>query len=416
MIKDKVVYTCPTIRRRTREEAYLKETLDNMLADHQEFIFKGATTHRQHTYSGGKELTLPRPTPTAREYVPRGVSLTENDYLEFEFTRGCPGCAWYRDRIGEKRPHTECRSRMVKMLETEEGRQRLSRARDRVDWYLQDHGPKDAEEAVEPTEKEEIKVEGGEIGHDAGKVQAEHEEFDMAIGSPTKLTQDVEMSENLEEGPTIVSESRHGSPTRGGDMEDSIGVEEAMVQNSEKSIGTPERAPATTRPNSSDEGMKDRQGKRMKAMEDGTKRKQAAEKEAEIRRVMKYLKTGESMPSNISLVVSEFGDVVMDDDETRIVAAGRLGVDIVEVYSPERINKVCVKYGLIPGASFDLTIGWDLSNKDDQAKAWKIVFDDKPLIIIGSPPCTLFSTLQELVKCRTIRNGKLSSRRPSRKL
>ena len=240
VIKDRVVFKCPTIRRRIKEEAYLKETLDNMLADHQEFILKGAITHRQHTYSGGKELTLPRPTPTARVYVPSGVRLTENDCLEFEFTQGCPGCAWYRDRIGEKRPHTkECRSRMVKRFEeTEEGRERLSRARDRVDRYLQDHGPKDADETVEPTEKEEIKVEGDEAGHEAGKVQKGHEEFDMAIGSPTKLTQDVEMNENLGEGPTIVSESRHGSPARGGDMEDSIGVEEAMVQNSEKRTGT----------------------------------------------------------------------------------------------------------------------------------------------------------------------------------
>ena len=55
----------------------------------------------------------------------------------------------------------------------------------------------------------------------------------------------------------------------------------------------------------------------MKPTEEGTKRKQDADKEAEFRRVMKYLKTCESMPSNISLVVSEFGDVVMDDDEKK---------------------------------------------------------------------------------------------------
>ena len=88
----------------------------------------------------------------------------------------------------------------------------------------------------------------------------------------------------------------------------------------------------------------------------------------------------------------------------RIVAAGLLGVDIVEAYSPERIRKVCVKYGLIPGASIDLTTGWDPCNRDDQAKVRKIVINGKPFIIIGSPPCTLFSTLQELVK-HTMQNN-----------
>ena len=36
------------------------------------------------------------------------------------------------------------------------------------------------------------------------------------------------------------------------------------------------------------------------------------------------------------------------------------GVDIMEVYSPERVAKLVVKFGLVAGASLDLTNGYDL--------------------------------------------------------
>ena len=53
VITDKVVYTCPTNRRRSAGDAYAKDTSDMMTADHYDFILQGATTHRVHTHSGG---------------------------------------------------------------------------------------------------------------------------------------------------------------------------------------------------------------------------------------------------------------------------------------------------------------------------------------------------------------------------
>ena len=38
------------------------------------------------------------------------------------------------------------------------------------------------------------------------------------------------------------------------------------------------------------------------------------------------------------------------------------GVDITEVYSPQRVVEVCHKYKLIKGDSFDLRTGFDLSD------------------------------------------------------
>ena len=70
------------------------------------------------------------------------------------------------------------------------------------------------------------------------------------------------------------------------------------------------------------------------------------------------------------------------------------GVDITEMYSPERINQVCHELGLNKGTSFDLRSGWDFDKEADRREAWKQIRAEDPLFIIGSPPCTMFSALQ----------------------
>ena len=43
--------------------------------------------------------------------------------------------------------------------------------------------------------------------------------------------------------------------------------------------------------------------------------------------------------------------------DNHIIASVILGVDITEVYSPERVNEVAKRHGLVPGTSLDLTNG-----------------------------------------------------------
>ena len=52
--------------------------------------------------------------------------------------------------------------------------------------------------------------------------------------------------------------------------------------------------------------------------------------------------------------------------------------------------------GLIGGLSMDLTIGYDFNKFEGRQRAWRHVQDDKPLVLIGSPMCTMFSQLQRL--------------------
>ena len=80
--------------------------------------------------------------------------------------------------------------------------------------------------------------------------------------------------------------------------------------------------------------------------------------------------------------------------------------DVSEMFSPERLTKVCKQYGLTPGAAMDIKNGYNFDLAADRAKAWKSVVEDEPMFVIGSPPCTFVSRLQELNKYM-YRNDKL---------
>ena len=88
------------------------------------------------------------------------------------------------------------------------------------------------------------------------------------------------------------------------------------------------------------------------------------------------------------------------------------GADVAEVYSQPRITQEAAlrTYGgttLRPGWSLDLTLNdpltgqpWDFNKKEVRARVRGLVRDSKPFMLIGSPPCTMFSTLQNLSKAK----------------
>ena len=80
-----------------------------------------------------------------------------------------------------------------------------------------------------------------------------------------------------------------------------------------------------------------------------------------------------------------------------MMEAAILGVDITEVYSPERAAKVARKFGIQAGSPFDPMNGWDFNLEEHRRKAWtKVNEEESPYLLVGSPPCTYFSMLQEL--------------------
>ena len=82
-----------------------------------------------------------------------------------------------------------------------------------------------------------------------------------------------------------------------------------------------------------------------------------------------------------------------DMGDLKVLSAIFRGVDITEVYSPQRVVEVCHRYGLIKGDSFDLRTGFDLSDPEVQRRVIKIIVETNAKLVILSPPCTKFSTL-----------------------
>ncbi len=90
----------------------------------------------------------------------------------------------------------------------------------------------------------------------------------------------------------------------------------------------------------------------------------------------------------------------------------RKGADVVEIYSQPRITQEAAvrRYGkteLVPGWSLDLTRNdpktgepWDLSDKKVQSRVDKMIRSCEPMFVIGSPPCTALSTMQNINKGR----------------
>ena len=64
------------------------------------------------------------------------------------------------------------------------------------------------------------------------------------------------------------------------------------------------------------------------------------------------------------------------------------GVDMSEVFSPERVTSVCRRFGLEPGEAMDVKNGYDFDCLADRQKCWKYLIEEEPLLVIGSPPCT----------------------------
>ena len=70
---------------------------------------------------------------------------------------------------------------------------------------------------------------------------------------------------------------------------------------------------------------------------------------------------------------------MLDDTDKKILSAAIMGVDITEIYSPERVAKVAKKFGLVSGSSMDLTNGWDFDREDHKRLAWKRVREEAPI-------------------------------------
>ena len=81
-------------------------------------------------------------------------------------------------------------------------------------------------------------------------------------------------------------------------------------------------------------------------------------------------------------------------------------VDVADMYSPIRVMAHTAKFGLKAGEAMDLTTGWELRKQQDRDRARKYQKEHRPKLLIGSPMCTMFSSLQNLCPWTQDRIGK----------
>ena len=70
-----------------------------------------------------------------------------------------------------------------------------------------------------------------------------------------------------------------------------------------------------------------------------------------------------------------------------------------EVYSVPRVTEVARRlphHDILPGFAMDLRTGWDFSIPSQRRKAKAMYEEQRPMFLVGSPPCTAFSTWQYL--------------------
>ena len=78
-------------------------------------------------------------------------------------------------------------------------------------------------------------------------------------------------------------------------------------------------------------------------------------------------------------------------------------VDVVEMYSVPKVTEEAQKNGSVPGLAMDLKTGWNFNKSEDREVARKYQKEAKPLVIIGSPMCRMFSQLQNMTPWTTER-------------
>ena len=126
----------------------------------------------------------------------------------------------------------------------------------------------------------------------------------------------------------------------------------------------------------------------------------------EVQSPMSDVQEPPTIPAGISM---ELNSLVMQrvsgltqGEISSIIGKAMRGIDISEIYSPQRVVEVAKAMGLVGGLSMDITTcdtdgrRWDFSETEMRNRAIRHLIKDKPLLLIGSPMCTAFSSIQNI--------------------
>jgi len=97
-----------------------------------------------------------------------------------------------------------------------------------------------------------------------------------------------------------------------------------------------------------------------------------------------------------AVVVEQVKAKIEEIESSMAMQLNAVQVDVAELYSPPRVTRTAGRMGLVPGEAMDLITGWDFTLARHREAAWNYVETHKPKLVIGSPECRMFSSLQHL--------------------
>ena len=296
------------------------------------------------------------PEPALRDGGPRNLYVTKKD-VEGQYTVGCPGCIAIQTGLPARSHNSECRTAVQqRLLQTEEGKLRVEKARKRKS------------EAVVPAE-------GGEhVALEDGPDVEQEVHGPDAVGRPAP-----ERVEPLVQPAQAKRQAEGGEPKsilKKAKPEESRGVKRPVT---DVKMSAEEKA-VKVESNSSPSGGAS-----------SSSSKAAAED------ISALLEANMFPGLESKKEILEIGQF--------LCSMGIRKSDVAEIYNPERFVSRANAFGLRPGFAIDLSLAkndkgeyWDLSTEQDQKALRRLLRDEKPLVLIGSPPCGPFSPLQNLSK------------------
>ena len=327
----------------------------------------------------------PVPPCTEPGQIARRAKLTKEDFEKYGFTEGCIGCR-HTERHGKTHyGHNElCRRRIEReLMKDEPGRQRVEegyarmadaamRISERVERAQVDQPV--ADEAVDEQPPKKRPRDGSTVGLPPSTDEAGRRGSEMTDDAPgASPSRNPSVPRTFEiSTPTPRGQKRESD----GNDDDRVGEREEVYEG-EAASGSADQASNVAQPS----------------------RPPASSSSMPVDHLSKHLRH-EAMAMGSLSAEGRHRDMS--------VVRKKLGCknDVSEVYSPPRIVTVAEAAGLRGGFSLDLTAPdcngyvWDFSERDCRERARRLMREQKPYLLIGSPPCTAWSNLQNLNRCR----------------
>ena len=399
-------------------------------------------------------------TRASRDLDIRRMRITDAILEKYGFTDGCPGCQHKREGRPGHRPHTdECRQRLyAKMQANEHDREKLKAedAKMQIKEEMQHASrmPKSEDSTTATATNVDQNEPMFESVLDSEKLHVIPEEEEPALDADDDAMPHLNVTYDSEDEMEIDAE---GDP-----VHDESGIpeltEDIIVDADTESAGGHSHGEGAQSRNSEDmpsrkrEAPKDPGGGKPEDPGEGGKRKRLGRITADVNiegatatmienwmreyghknddqkekhvdgliqciNAMSKLKQQNDVKEIIQGLENKFDFTLPKNRRQRRTLAMTGKYHVCEAYSPPRMTVMAARHGLKAGWSFDLTNvdpddgkPWDLSRPEKQAKAMKKLEDDEPMMLVLSPMCGPFSTLQSVFNYPKMQKGEVEDK------